>query len=178
MGHDLFSDPFSGAESRTKVWSILLEHACVFYPILKVGCHPTVASHGRAWRVMAERLRALDSSSGVWSAECGFGSRLWHLLRKIGEVVLSAPPARLRTNDTQAYICMDCKRANPVSALGVYRWERPLGKKTIVAHTLKWPCVSGNLYTIFFLRHSVYTSLRVESSENFGQTLDVGTCDK
>ena len=60
-----------------------------------------------------------DSSSGVWSAECGFESRSWHLLGKIGEVVLSALPARLRTDDTQAYIRMDCKRGNPVSDLGV-----------------------------------------------------------
>ena len=90
-----------------------------------------------SWRVMAERLRAPDSSSGVWSAECGFESRSWHLLRKIGEVVLSALPARLRTDDTQAYIRMDCKRGNPVSALGV--GGNGLWKKIIVAHTLKWP---------------------------------------
>ena len=37
----------------------------------------------------------------------------------IGEVVLSALPTRLRIDDTQAYIRMDCERGNPVSALGV-----------------------------------------------------------
>ena len=87
--------------------------------------------------VMVERLRAMDSISGVWSAECGFESRSWHLLHKIGEVVLSALPARLRTDDTQAYIRIDCKRGNPVSALGV--GGNSLWKKKIVAHTLKWP---------------------------------------
>ena len=66
---------------------------------------------------MAERLRAPDSSSGFWSAECGFESRSWHLLRKIREVVLSALPARLLIDDTQAYIRMDCKRDNSVLAL-------------------------------------------------------------
>ena len=89
------------------------------------------------WRVMAGRLRAPDSSSAVWSAECGFESRSWHLLHKIGEVVLSALPARLRTDDTQAYIRMGCKRGNPVSALGV--GGNGLWTKIIVAHTLKWP---------------------------------------
>ena len=55
----------------------------------------------------------------------------------VREVVLSALPARLRTDDTQAYIRMDCKRGNPVSALGV--GGNGLWKKIIVAHTLKWP---------------------------------------
>ena len=41
------------------------------------------------------------------------------LFSNVGEVVLSALPARLRIEDTQAYICMDCERGNPVSALGV-----------------------------------------------------------
>ena len=90
-------------------------------PLLYVIRHKLASSAASTgvWRVMAERLRALDSSSGVWSAECGFESRSWHLLHKIGEVVLSALPARLRTDDTQAYIRMDCKRGNPVSAQGV-----------------------------------------------------------
>ena len=35
------------------------------------------------------------------------------------EVVLSVLPARLRIDDTQAYIHMYCERGNPVSALGV-----------------------------------------------------------
>ena len=35
------------------------------------------------------------------------------------EVVLSAPPARLLMDDTQAYIRMNCKGGNPVSAPGV-----------------------------------------------------------
>ena len=87
---------------------------------------------------MAERLRAPDSTTGVWSAGCGFGSRLWHLLRKIAEVVLSALPARLRIDDFQAYmyIRMDCERGNSVSALGV--GGNGLGTEIIVAHTLKW----------------------------------------
>ena len=56
---------------------------------------------------------------------------------KIGEVVLSALPARLRIEDTQAYIRMDCERGNPVSAQGV--GGNGLWKTIIVAHTLKWP---------------------------------------
>ena len=44
---------------------------------------------------------------------------------------------RLQTDDTQAYIRMDCKRGNPVSALGV--GGNSLWNKLIVAHTLKWP---------------------------------------
>ena len=56
---------------------------------------------------------------------------------KLEEVVLSALPARLRIDDTQAYIRMDCKGGNPVSALGV--GGNGLWNKTIVAHTLKWP---------------------------------------
>ena len=31
-------------------------------------------------------------------------------IRKIGEVVLSALPSRLRIDDAEAYIYMDCKR--------------------------------------------------------------------
>ena len=38
------------------------------------------------------------------------------LLHKVGEVVLFALLARLLMDDTQAYICMDCKGSNPVSA--------------------------------------------------------------
>ena len=53
--------------------------------------------------------------------------------------MLSALPARLRTDDTQAYTRMDCKRGNPVSALGVHVGGNGLWNKTIVAHTLKWP---------------------------------------
>ena len=56
--------------------------------------------------------------------------------QQIGEVVLSALP-RLRTDDTQAYIRMDCKGGNPVSALGV--GGNCLWNKFIVAHTMKWP---------------------------------------
>ena len=51
------------------------------------------------------------------------------------------------TDDTQAYIRMDCKRGNSVSALGV--GGNGLWTKTIVANTLKWPfrpCVSGDLH--------------------------------
>ena len=51
--------------------------------------------------------------------------------------MLSAPPARLLMDDTQAYIHMDCKGGNPVSALGV--GGNGLWKEIIVAHTLKWP---------------------------------------
>ena len=43
-------------------------------------------------------------------------------------------PARLRIDDTQAYIRMYCERGNPVSALGV--GGNGLWKKIIVAHTL------------------------------------------
>ena len=114
-----------------------LSHKCHLKPTHCWTKTPELESSGAVWRVMAERLRAPDSSSGVWSAGCGFESRSWHLLHKIGEVVLSALPARLRTDDTQAYIRMDCKRGNPVSALGV--GGNGLWKKIIVAHTLKWP---------------------------------------
>ena len=51
--------------------------------------------------------------------------------------MLSALPARLWIEDTQAYIRMGCERGNPISALGV--GGNGLWKKTIVAHTLKWP---------------------------------------
>ena len=55
---------------------------------------------------------------------------------KVGEAVLSALPARIRTDDTQAHIRMDCERGNPVSALGVGGnsfWK----KNKTVAHSLK-----------------------------------------
>ena len=55
---------------------------------------------------------------------------------KVGEVVLSALPARLLMDDTKAYIHMDCKGGNPVSAPGA--GGNGLWKK-IVANTLKWP---------------------------------------
>ena len=42
----------------------------------------------------------------------------------VGEVVLSALPARHWTDDTQVYLRMDCKGVTG---------------KQIVAHTLKWP---------------------------------------
>ena len=38
----------------------------------------------------------------------------------------------------QAYIRMDCKGGNPDSAPRS-RWQRPMEKTQIVAHTLKWP---------------------------------------
>ena len=57
------------------------------------------------------------------------------LLRKVRKVVLSTLLARLPMN-TQAYILMDCKRGNLVSAPGVC--GNGLRKKN-VAHTLKWP---------------------------------------
>ena len=41
------------------------------------------------------------------------------LLCKVGEVVLFAVPARLLVDDSQAYIRMDCKGGNPISAPGV-----------------------------------------------------------
>ena len=43
--------------------------------------------------VMAERLRAPDSSTGVWSAGCGFGSRSWHLLNWRGSAFCSTGQA-------------------------------------------------------------------------------------
>ena len=86
---------------------------------------------------MAERLRAPDSTLVFDQQSVGSNPQPWHLLRKIGEVVLSALPARLRIDDTQAYIHMDCKRGNPVSAPGV--GGNGLWNKKIVAHTLKRP---------------------------------------
>ena len=50
-------------------------------------------------------------------------------------LVLSALPARFRTDDTQAYIRMDCERGNPVSALGI--GGNGLWNKITVAYTLK-----------------------------------------
>ena len=127
------------------------------------------------WRVAAERLRAPDSSSGVCYATWRVATERLRAPDKalvfdqqsVGSnpgrdtcyvtnwgVVLSALPARLRIDDTQAYIRTDCKRGNPVSALGVGGnglWE----KKIIVAHTLNWsfrPCVSGNLNNFFFFQ--------------------------
>ena len=52
----------------------------------------------------------------------------------VGEVVLSDLPAWLWTENTQAYICMDCGRGNSVSDLGV--GGKGLWKEIIVAHTL------------------------------------------
>ena len=57
---------------------------------------------------------------------------------KVGEVVLSALPARLLVNDTQAYILTDCKGGNPVSAPGI-GGNSPWENSWFVAHTLKWP---------------------------------------
>ena len=51
--------------------------------------------------------------------------------------MLSALSARLRTDDTQAYIRFECKGDNPVSTLGV-GGNGLREKKIIVAHTLKW----------------------------------------
>ena len=48
-----------------------------------------------------------------------------------GEVVLSALPARLRIDDTQAYIRMDCKGINPVSALGVHMGNSTVTRATV-----------------------------------------------
>ena len=89
-----------------------------------------VACHGRAVKTNGFKLWCFTGR--VWSR-----NPVGHLLRKIGEVVLSALPARLRIDDTQAYIHMDCKRGNPVSALGV--GGNDLWKIKFVAHTLKWP---------------------------------------
>ena len=59
------------------------------------------------WRVMTEWLRAPDSSSDLFDQQSvGLNSGRDTCFRKIGEVVLSALPARLRTDDTQAYIRM------------------------------------------------------------------------
>ena len=65
------------------------------------------------------------------------------MLRKIGEVVLSALPARLRLDDTQAYICMHGERGNPVSALGV-GGNGPWKKKVWI---LLRPCHRDILFT-------------------------------
>ena len=95
------------------------------------------------------------------------------MLHKIGEVVLSALPARLRTDDTQAYIRMDCKRGNPVSALGV--GGNGLWTKIIVAHTLKWPsdlvCLAtkiilSNLAFNMIHRYKKELSLAIEREAN------------
>ena len=66
---------------------------------------------------------------------------------QMGEVVLSALPARLRIDDTQAYILMDCKRGKPVSALGV--GGNGLRKKNNCSPHLEVafrPCVSGDMH--------------------------------
>ena len=94
------------------------------------------------WRVMDECLRAPDSSSDVWSADCGLKSPSWRLLRKIGEVVLSALPTRLQTDDTQAYIRMDCKRGIPFSPSS--RWQRPFFFLFFLSHRFLWIFSSFN----------------------------------
>ncbi len=82
------------------------------------------------WRVVAERSRSPDLSSGV------FSSRVWvrypvmtlvplskalnhNCFEKVGKVVHSALPDRLLVDDTHAYILKDCEGGNPVSAPGV-----------------------------------------------------------
>ena len=54
---------------------------------------------------------------------------------QIGEVVLSVLPAKLRTDDTQAYIRLGCKRGDLRPGVG----GNGLWKQIIVANTLKWP---------------------------------------
>ena len=78
--------------------------------------------------------------------------------------MLSALPARLRTDDTQAYICMDCKRGNPVSALRVGGNGRL--KKIIVAHSLKLP--SGLVCLATCIK-------RARFKTSAGLTLQIGT---
>ena len=91
----------------------------------------------------------------------------------INEVVLSALPARLRIDDTQAYIRMDCKRGNPVSALGV--GGIGLWTKIIVAHTLKWPsglvCLATCIKNLFLLFGFCFYYLVDNSGRPFGTSL-------
>ena len=66
-------------------------------------------------------------------------------LRKVGEVVLSALPARLLMDDTQAYICMDCKGVSATVVGGNGLWQQnKIGSPHLeVAFR---PCVSGDLH--------------------------------
>ena len=85
--------------------------------------------------------------------------------------MLSALPARLRTDSTQAYIRMDCKRGNPVLALGV--GGKGLWNKIIVAHTLKWPsglvclatCIKNNIKKNYLKKYAL-TSLNIPTLES------------
>ena len=88
----------------------------------------------------------------------------------IGEVVLSALPARLPTDDTQAYIRMDCKRGNPVSSLGV--GGNGLWTKNNFSPHLEVafrPCVSGNWHKKiykkyhFFIIPRLYTHTSIQT---------------
>ena len=79
--------------------------------------------------------------------------------------MLSALPARLRTDDTQAYIRMDCKGGNPVSAPGV--GGNGLRKKIIVAHTLKWPSGLVCLVTCFKKKFFLNNTKILELLENW-----------
>ena len=68
------------------------------------------------------------------------------LVVTLGEVVLSALPARLLIDDTQACIRMNCKGGNPVSALGVGGngpWKNDCSPNLEVTFR---PCVSGDLH--------------------------------
>ena len=77
----------------------------------------------------------------------------WHLLHKIWEVVLSVLPARLRIDDTQAYIRMDCKRGNLLSR---WQWQWPLENNYCSPHleVAFRPCVSGDLHKKKFKKNT------------------------
>ena len=70
---------------------------------IKISNHP-IPCHGRVVRSTGFKL---------WCLLCRVWVRILVVtlaIRKIGEVVLSALPSRLRIDDAEAYICMDCKR--------------------------------------------------------------------
>ena len=69
----------------------------------------------------------------------------------------------LRTDDTQAYIRMDCKRGTPVSALGVggnWPQENDCSPHLEVAFR---PCVSGDL-------HKKYKKIKIKKAKRDSKT--------
>ena len=59
-----------------KFFCIIVLSLSIQFSLLTELCWQTPYFGNIIWRVMAEWLRALDSSSVVWSAECGFESRV------------------------------------------------------------------------------------------------------
>ena len=98
----------------TKCWGFLIKNDNVDCPLVRI--HEMISETGHQ-----PRLYRASAVNNLWSpAKFVYGGNWFpNSCQRIVEVLLSALPARLRTDDTKAYIRMDCKRGNPVSALGV-----------------------------------------------------------